>query len=251
MDAAGHIAACRAEGDLLADLAAPGFGAPVLGVAVPTCPEWDLAALVAHTGGVHRRVTQSLRTNAAPVGKRPEPPEGGDLLAWYRQGLDDLVDEMERDDDPGTPAWTWAGTRSRGWWYRRMAAETAVHRVDGQIARRDLDGTAVTPIATDLALDAIDEHLTEFLPGLIGRAGGNRLSGSLHIHATDGDGEWWLDLDSVETGTRREHAKADTAIRGTASDLLLWLWGRIPASSDQLQVFGATSTLDELAQLNI
>ncbi len=33
-----------------------------------------------------------------------------------------------------------------------------------------------------------------------------------------------LDAGSIEV--ERAHAKGDAAIRGTANDLLLWLWGR-------------------------
>ena len=36
--------------------------------------------------------------------------------------------------------------------------------------------------------------------------------------------------------SRAEHAKGDVAARGSASDLLLFLWGRVPA--DALEVFG-------------
>ena len=40
----------------------------------------------------------------------------------------------------------------------------------------------------------------------------------------------------------REHAKGDVAARGTASDLLLFLWGRVPATA--LEVFGDAELLD-------
>ena len=40
----------------------------------------------------------------------------------------------------------------------------------------------------------------------------------------------------------REHAKGDVAARGTASDLLLFLWGRVPATA--LEVFGDAALLD-------
>jgi hypothetical protein len=47
----------------------------------------------------------------------------------------------------------------------------------------------------------------------------------VHVHATDGPLEWWIDLG--ESGAARpEHAKADTAVRATPSDLLLWLTNR-------------------------
>jgi hypothetical protein len=39
----------------------------------------------------------------------------------------------------------------------------------------------------------------------------------------------------------REHAKGDVAARGSASDLLRFLWGR--AGADRLEVFGDDATL--------
>ena len=33
------------------------------------------------------------------------------------------------------------------------------------------------------------------------------------------------------------HAKGDVALRGTASDLLLWAWNRVPVD-DRFEVFG-------------
>ena len=43
-----------------------------------------------------------------------------------------------------------------------------------------------------------------------------------------------------------EHAKGDVAARGTASDLLLFLWGRVPA--DTLEVFGDADLLARFRQ---
>jgi hypothetical protein len=39
----------------------------------------------------------------------------------------------------------------------------------------------------------------------------------------------------------REHAKGDVAARGSASDLLLFLWGRV--SAERLEVFGDAELL--------
>ena len=44
------------------------------------------------------------------------------------------------------------------------------------------------------------------------------------IRATPG--EWLLTSDGNELQLRREHAKGDAAVRGTAQALLLSLWGR-------------------------
>ena len=70
----------------------------------------------------------------------------------------------------------------------------------------------------------------------------------MHLHATDGESEWWIDL-----GTRADaipvagHAKADTAIRGTRSDLLLWLTNR--EVTDALEVLGRADVAGQWTQL--
>ena len=50
----------------------------------------------------------------------------------------------------------------------------------------------------------------------------------MHVHSTDADGEWLVDFDNGLAVTR-EHAKGDVAVRGPASDLMLVLYGRVPA----------------------
>src|SRR5262249_9741619 len=69
-------------------------------------------------------------------------------------------------------------------WHRRAAQETAVHRFDAQFAAGD-----AKPIDADLALDGIDEHLGFVAFGLAVKPV-EGLSGSLHLHASDVEGEW-------------------------------------------------------------
>ncbi len=58
----------------------------------------------------------------------------------------------------------------------------------------------------------------------------------MHLHRTDGDGEWMFAGDGEGGVTvTHEHGKGDAAVRGTAANLLLWIWGR-PA--DGLECFG-------------
>ena len=44
-----------------------------------------------------------------------------------------------------------------------------------------------------------------------------------------------------------EHAKGDVAVRGTASDLLLFVWGRLPGES--LEVLGDASLIERFFEL--
>ena len=61
------------------------------------------------------------------------------------------------------------------------------------------------------------------------------MTGSLHLHATDGPSEWWVDLDArADAAAVPRHAKADTAVRGTESDLMLWLTNRSPVPTVEI-----------------
>ena len=72
------------------------------------------------------------------------------------------------------------------------------------------------------------------------------LDGSIHVHCTDTEGEWLVRRDGDDLVVTREHAKGDVAARGSASDLLLFLWGRRPVSA--LDVFGDGDLLDRFRE---
>ena len=133
------------------------------------------------------------------------------------------------------PCWSWTDDRTVGFWARRQAHELSVHRWDAQAAA----GTTA-PIDRELAADGIQElfDILPFRPG--GAPTGN--GETIHLHCTDGDGEWLVRLAPEGVTVVNEHAKGDVAARGGASDLLLMMWGRIPV--DQVEVFGDASLLE-------
>ncbi|HSS09835.1 MAG TPA: maleylpyruvate isomerase family mycothiol-dependent enzyme [Acidimicrobiales bacterium] len=226
----------RSDGTALATTARLAPRAPV-----PSCPEWDMTDLVAHTAEVHRWVADIVRTSATerPRDEPEVPTEPAAVLVWYGDGLTDLLDVLE-GADPDAPVWNWfdrkpAPTR---FWHRRMAHETAVHRWDAQAA-----AGVPEPIDAALAVDGIDEFLS-FVEVWLRRRPIEKLNGSLHLHATDTEGEWSLSLAADRLDHWREHTKADAAIRGPASDLFLWVANRIGADSPQLQVFGDRHIVD-------
>jgi hypothetical protein len=102
-----------------------------------------------------------------------------------------------------------------------MAQEIAVHRVDAELAAGEPN-----PIDGTLASDGIDEFLEFFVNSSHGPVGG-----SVHIHCTDVPGEWTVREGVDDFVVTREHAKADAAIRGAASDILLSLWRRAAMST--------------------
>jgi len=227
------------EGAALGDAAALDLTA-----AVPAAPGWDTTELLRHIGLIHARTATILRTAtlerpSRKNGMLPDPPSD-DVLGWYRTTLDELVRALDAVDDPDQPVWSFAPEHARaGFWPRRMAQETLVHRVDAEQAV----GAPVGAIEPELGVDGVDEILTIFVPAL----GADRSPGdgrTVHLHATDTEGEWLVRFDegavTVETG----HAKGDAAVRGPAGELLLWLWGRRPL--DGLEVFGDVGAADAL-----
>lgn len=229
-------------GTAIADLAAEHWTAEI-----PACPGWDLGTLVGHVGAVHRwaaaNLTAGRRVHKGEVDDPPEPQ--AERLAWYREGLDALVATLERTD-PGTEVWAFGASGERGawWWARRQALETAVHRYDAERAVR-IDPT---PLEPSFSAAGVDEYLVDLLPRLpVERFAGRH--GTLHVHATDAPGEWVVDFDQPSQPARREHVKADTAVRGPAADLLLWLWGRRPL--DGLDVFGDAGNVADWSSLAI
>lgn len=246
MDSAALLATGNDDARGLLAAAREGWDRPV-----PGCGDWDAAALVRHTGAVlgsmAGTVATGTRTSRKDIGSGPEGL--GELPGWYLGHLDRALEALG-SADPDAETWTFSSTGDRrvAWWCRRLAVEIALHRVDAQSGAPG----GVGPIDGDVAAAGIEEYVTELLPGVLTRAGadgGERPTGTLHLHATDGDVEWWVDLDDPGAAARPEHAKADTALRATRSDLLLWLWNRAPAEAPD--VFGDPATLDRWHHLTI
>ncbi len=235
MDRTSYLTSLRADVDLLLAAAGSALDRPV-----PTCPGWTCERLVRHMGRVHRWTAGWVASGEAP--EVEQPPTGDAVVAWARAGADEMIAALGRAD-PDAPMETWAGEQPAIFWPRRMAIEAAIHRFDAQSA---IDDT--TPVATALALDAIDEMFEVIVPfrgtGDLGGTGQ-----TIHLHATDpdleqvgGGGEWLVTFGPGAITVDHVHAKGDVAVRGTASDLLLLLWNRLDVA--QVQVFGDTGLLD-------
>jgi uncharacterized protein (TIGR03083 family) len=230
-----YLTAIRADAASLSEAAR----AAGLDAMVPSCPGWQVSRLLGHVGRVHRWCT--LVVQQSP-GREPDlmketehPPAGPEILPWFEAGADALVDALGTID-PDAPGWAWGADQHLRFWPRRMAHETAVHRWDAQLAAgspQRIDG--------DLAVDGIDECFDN----LAFRRSGSSPTGSgetIHLHCTDRLGEWLLRLTPEGVEITREHAKGDVAARATASDLELFLVGRL--SPEAVEVFGDESLLE-------
>jgi uncharacterized protein (TIGR03083 family) len=199
---------------------------------VAACPEWTNTGLAEHVAMVWNFAMAQVESGDVSGPQRPSPDPD--------ESMSDLLDRavgVLRDADPDAPAWNWAGDQRAGWWCRRMAHETSVHRWDAQEAAETTE-----PIDGELAADGITELIEVGLRSRL-RGGGSieYPDGSLHLHRTDGGGEWLLATVDGELVVTFEHAKGDAAARGTASELLLFLWGR---GRGTLECFGDADLLD-------
>jgi uncharacterized protein (TIGR03083 family) len=234
-----YAEAIRRDGLALADAARTAG----VDARVPSCPLWSVGDLLAHIGRIHRWVTRILVEQSNARGEHwseNEPPPPDELLDWYAEGVEPLADAL-LGSGPGVEVWSWTPDNTSGFWARRQANETAVHRYDAELAAGRAE-----PIVRELAVDGINEffELIPFWPWE-SRVRGN--GETLHFHCTDGDGEWLAVLGADALTVTREHAKGDVAARGTASDLLLFLYGRV--TPDELDVFGDASLLTRWREL--
>jgi hypothetical protein len=132
------------------------------------------------------------------------PADGQSLAEWFQEGVDAAVTTMQAVA-PGEPRWTWAkpqGGETTDWYFRRIAQETLVHRMD---AERAASGQ-VTEVDPDLAADGIAEMFEVFVP-LVGNQPIGGKGETVHLHATDADSEWLVTLHADRVGGAPGHAK--------------------------------------------
>ncbi|MEU2616139.1 maleylpyruvate isomerase family mycothiol-dependent enzyme [Micromonospora sp. NPDC007271] len=237
------IGALRTEGPTFAAAVAEAPPeTPVL-----SCPGWTVTDLAHHLAGMYvwTRTVVTAGTTTRPVREDVTPPAGLPPAEWYRQEYDQLMALFE-GLDPEAPAWNFAPQpKKAGFWPRRAAHETAVHRWDAQLAIG-----AGEPIEAKLAADGVSEVLDTWLPaGRRTQAG--QWHGVVQLTATDAAQDWYLRLRGegvalLDTATILDHDDhhARAQVVGTASDLLLALMGRI--SFDALGVAGDRRLLDGL-----
>ena len=226
-NAAGLAAAARAAG---------------VDAAVPTCPGWKVADLLDHIRTVHRYVDGIVGSRATESPARPDTPppfEGEDPVAAFEGGAEQLLGTLGAVE-AGAEVWNWSDRRPAPatFWQRRMAHELVIHRVDAESAAGQQ--SRVDP--PELAVDGIDEYLDVLLRRLSERGRLGEFAGTFHFHATDVPGEWQVEIAPGRLEVRREHAKAPVAVRGSASDLELFLYNR--RSTEGLEVFGDGALLD-------
>lgn len=222
-----YLELLRADGERLAEVARQGLDAPV-----PCCPGWTVRDAVEHTASVYSHKLACMRLQRRPTDDEwiHEPPGGADPLTWYAESLDELLRELEqRGTDSPSFTW-WPPDQTSGFWYRRMAQETAVHRVDVEAAY-----DVVTPVDDALAVDGVDEVLSmmladdwsdltpEMWEDVSPEAGAGRTTA-----VRTGLAGWRVTLQPDRVDVTTEPGETHATVTGEPSELLLWLWGRRP-----------------------
>jgi uncharacterized protein (TIGR03083 family) len=231
-----------------------------LDAAVPTCPGWTVADLTRHVAQVYLHKVEMMRHGKEPQEWPPTGFEEGDPLELLDETYAELRTEFanRKPSDAGT---TWYGPdQTVGFWIRRMAQETVIHRIDAELGA----GAPVAPVPDDLAIDGIDELLKVFVAYAVhewpadftvalGSSPGR--TDKVQTDATaDGPGIAWQVKTSpgrftVQGGpgqTITEVTAPDLTVSGAPADILRWAWNReTPGTVSPLRVDGDIEGLVE------
>ncbi|MFI6293408.1 maleylpyruvate isomerase family mycothiol-dependent enzyme [Nonomuraea sp. NPDC050790] len=267
MDYVGHfrreVRAFEAAGRRVAGREAP---------PVPSCAGWTMSDLVMHLAGVHRVVTAVIEERLAqapdPSGLAhllPSDTEGWPLsgrapslgvlpvglVDWFAEGAA-VLEEVFVRTPPDTRVWTWSAEQTAGFWARMQMIEAAVHRWDAENALGepgDMDA--------ELAADAVAQTFEVMVPGRRALKGAPAGAGETFRFVCD-EGSWTVRFEGDRlvrggspdmglSGPDGEVSGPGVEVSGTASQLMLFLWQRIPA--ERLAVSGDRGLLDRYFEL--
>lgn len=196
------------------------FGAVLdgdLSAPVEHCGDWKLVDLAVHMGAGNVWVVTAVREgHGRGYDEDAAPRDPAGLRAWYAQTAAALAQALSAE--PSAEAWTFFPPRTVGFWRRRRAQETLMHRWDAEHA---LGPTA--PMDPALAADGVAEVFDTMAPRMVAKGAATPPERAVRITDT-GSGRSWT------------HGPGEPVaeVSGTAEDLLLMLWGRRPRDTPSL-----------------
>jgi uncharacterized protein (TIGR03083 family) len=202
---------------------------------IPGCPPWTIADLALHLGSGQRWAASILLSGSSQ--KHPEVLRTTISWADWYAGTTAALAAAIRAVDPDEPCWNFAPVDQRaGFWARRRMHETVIHLVDlvqAEVAagERTASGLAVVPAA--IAADGVDEVFEVFLPRMPARGAAPAVTRQIGVRATDTGDEWTLTPLSARDRPQVQRGRAigEAILSGTAADLDLCLWKRLPAAT--------------------
>ena len=228
---------------------------------VPTCPNWTVTDLARHVGEVYLHKVECMRegvereTDWPPAGLKDEEP-----VALLDRSYAELVAELTTRN-PAALGGTWyEPDPTVGFWFRRMAQESVIHRIDAELGA----GAPIAPVPDDLAVDGIDELLKVFVAYSVANwsdyfaeALGTSPGRTFKIQTTataDSPSVTWLvktapGIFTVEGGPDEKLAdeiSPDISISGTPADVFRWTWNReTPGEPSRVTIEGTPDALTE------
>lgn len=198
--------------------------------AISTCPGWKMHDLVAHLAGVFRFWSvQLLVGDASTQTTVPTLFDLEDVYAEYDASEAELTNRLSVVSSDA-PCWNWSdGQYTCSWVARRVALETAIHRVDAEFA-----GGVENPIDQDVALDGIEERLELFLRLELRERPTLALGGTICLVCSDSKAAWTVGVDHGRLRVRTSQGPASVALVGTASELFKYVWNRADLSCFQV-----------------
>ena len=191
-----------------------------------------------------------MREGAEPDQWPPEELTREEPLALLERAYRELVDEFAARK-PEDPAGSWyKPDQTVGFWIRRMAHETVIHRIDAELGTRQPVGA----VPTDLAIDGIDELLKVFAAYSVAGWVNTSLTSWLarrdeRTRVRTEDAAWRVrtgpGLFAVEDGAG--DVATDVTLSGQPESVLRWLWNRDSAAEPSgVRLQGDTDALAEL-----
>lgn len=235
-----------------------------LSAGVPTCPGWTVADLTRHVGEVYLHKVECMRAGGKL--ETPWPPAGiGDEepAELLDRAYSALTAEFIARDPADLGGGFYDPDPTVGFWIRRMAQESVIHRIDAELGA----GAEVAPVPDDLAVDGVDELLQVFVGWAFGKWPedfAEALKDSpgytilIQADATqDAQGVSWLvemapDRLTVAGGPGQrlpDSVRPDVTVGGAPADVLRWGWNReTPGTASPLRITGNAGALIEFRQ---
>jgi Mycothiol maleylpyruvate isomerase N-terminal domain len=232
-----HVDAIEQEAERIGELAERGVK-----VAIRNSLGWDLEGLLSHLAETFGRAVAQLASPDHPVEVFAPSEATRSAVECFEENRLALVAAL-REHGPADPCWNIVGEDlTVGFLARRLAHESAIHRIDVEVAR----GTSTT-IDSELAADGVDERLFVVLSRHSDVGEIPELGGSICLICSDRDAAWSIDASRGRFRVRAGRGPADAAVVATASDLFCFSWSR--PTIRPLQVTGRLAVVEAWHQL--